>query len=91
MLLTVKRLEFMQPRPDVTRSENTRPRNAQQSPWLARHSSDGILKRLQLLEQSLEFAVVPLPNISCCRPDARPVDQPNTEPILKAGQAPRDV
>ena len=66
----IQRLEFMQPRSDVTLSENTRSRNAQQPPWFARYASDVILKRLQLLEQSLEFAVVPLPRISCCRPDA---------------------
>ena len=60
------RLEFMQPRADVRAPKTLGPANAQQPPWLARHASDGILKRLQLLEQIFQFAVVPLPERRSC-------------------------
>ena len=58
--------EFMQPRADVRAPKTLGPANAQQPTWLARHASDGILKRLQLLEQIFQFAVVPLPERRSC-------------------------
>jgi hypothetical protein len=74
------RLQFIQPRPDVTRSQNAWSRNAQQAGGLIRRAGDGVLERRQLLQQILELAVVALPSFGCSRAHARPVDRAQDPP-----------